>query len=75
MVRQTATILAPIQEQTARMQRLYDAGQTDLVKLLLVRQRWIEAANTQLDATWQATQVYADLLVALGGASLLGMLP
>ena len=71
-VARTLTILAPIQEQTARMQRLYDAGQTDVVKLLLVRQRWIEAANVQLDATWQATQAHADLLSALGGTTLLG---
>ena len=57
------------------MERLFTAGQTDLIKLLQVRQRWLEAANTQLDATWQATQAYADLLAALGGVSLLQSMP
>lgn len=66
----TASILEPIQTQAARMQRLYEAGQTDLVKLLQVRQRLIEASNAQLDAIWTATQAYADLLAALGGGPL-----
>ena len=78
-VRQLATrtdaIMLPIKEHVARMERLYAAGQSDLVKLLQVRQRWIESANTRLDATWQATQTYADLLASLGGAPLLGSLP
>jgi outer membrane protein TolC len=71
----TTAIVLPVKEQEARMERLYSAGQTDLVKLLQVRQRWLEAANTQLDTTWQATQAYADLLWSLGGVSLLGALP
>ena len=57
------------------MQRLYEAGQADLVKLLQVRQRWLEAKNAQLDAVWQTTQAYADLLAALGASQLLGTLP
>ena len=40
--------------QTERMERLYDAGQTDLLKLLQVRRRFIEARNVELDAAWQA---------------------
>ena len=67
--------MLPIKEHVARMERLYAAGQSDLVKLLQVRQRWIESANTRLDATWQTTQTYADLLAALGGTSLLRSLP
>ena len=55
------------------MERLYTAGQTDLVKLLQVRQRWLEAANTQLDTTWQATQAYADLLSSLGGVCVVSL--
>ena len=57
------------------MERLFTAGQTDLVKLLTVRQRWLDSANTQLDATWQATQSYGELLASLGGVPLLGTLP
>jgi outer membrane protein TolC len=67
--------MLPIKEHVARMERLYAAGQSDLVKLLQVRQRWIESANTRLDATWQTTQTYADLLTSLGGVPLLGALP
>lgn len=65
----------PIRTHADRMQRLYDAGQTDLVKLFQVRQRLIEAENIQLDALWQTTQAYADLLAALGATPLLGALP
>jgi outer membrane protein TolC len=61
-----------IQQQAAKMERLYTAGQTDLLKLLQVRQRLIEAENAQLDMAWQATQAYSDLLVALGATPLIG---
>jgi cobalt-zinc-cadmium efflux system outer membrane protein len=66
LVARTAAIHQPIQAQTAQMERLYEAGQTDLLKLLQVRQGLIEARNTQLDVLWQATQTYADLLDAVG---------
>jgi outer membrane protein TolC len=56
------------------MQRLYEAGQADLVKLLQVRQRLIEADFARLDALWQTTQAYADLLSVLGATPLLGAL-
>jgi cobalt-zinc-cadmium efflux system outer membrane protein len=75
LVSRTVALSEPIEGQAARMQRLYEAGQTDLVKLFQVRQRLIEAENTRLDAVWQATQVYADLLVALGATPLMGSLP
>ena len=63
---QTIERLKPIQAQTTRMERLYQAGQTDLLRLLLVRQRAMEAENARLDALWQSTQAYADLLAAVG---------
>jgi outer membrane protein, heavy metal efflux system len=66
LVARTTAIHRPIQAQAARMDRLYEAGQTDLVKLLQVRQRLIEAENTELDVVWRATQAYADLLGAVG---------
>ncbi|MHB1034275.1 MAG: TolC family protein [Pirellulales bacterium] len=71
----TNALLEPIRQQSARMERLFEAGQTDLVKLLQVRQRLIEAENGQLDAAWQATQAYADLLTAMGATPLIGSLP
>lgn len=63
-----------IEAQTQKMERLYTAGQTDLLKLLQVRQRLIEAENANLDMLWQATQAYADLLDATGATPLLGAL-
>ncbi len=75
MSAQTVAIMSPVEEQMSRMERLFAAGQTDLVKLLTARQRWLDSANTQLDAAWQATQAYADLLSAMGGVPLLGTLP
>jgi len=61
----------PIRTQTERMERLYAAGQTDLLKLLQVRRRFIEARNVELDTIWQTMQAYADLLAATGGTPLL----
>lgn len=57
--------------QAARMRDLYDAGQSDLVKLLGVRRRLIEVQFVGLDAAWQTTQAYADLLAATGATPLL----
>jgi cobalt-zinc-cadmium efflux system outer membrane protein len=71
----TNAITAPLQEQAARMDRLYEAGQSDLVKLFQVRQRLIEAENTRLDAAWQMIQAYADLLAALGATPLVAAVP
>jgi cobalt-zinc-cadmium efflux system outer membrane protein len=75
LVGRTNLLTEPIESYATRMDHLYAAGQTDLVKLFQVRQRLIEAENTRLDAVWQATQAYADLLLALGSTPLLGTLP
>jgi len=64
-----------IQGEAKKMERLYSAGQTDLLKLLQVRQRLIEAENARLDLAWQATQAYADVLAAVGAAPLLASAP
>jgi cobalt-zinc-cadmium efflux system outer membrane protein len=66
---------AAIEAQTQKMERLYAAGQTDLLKLLQVRQRLIDAENAKLDMLWQATQAYADLLAATGATPLLAAQP
>lgn len=66
---------AAIQTQADKMDRLYTAGQTDLLKLLSVRQRLIEAENARLDMLWQAIMAYADLLEASGGTPLLATMP
>ena len=72
LVARTQATMQPIQTETVRMERLYQAGQTDLIRLLQVRQRLIQAENTQLDSLWQATGAYADLLTALGCSPLIG---
>ena len=53
------------------LERLFEAGQSDLTKLMQARQRLIQLENAQLDAVWQATQAQADLLLALGTPSLI----
>jgi cobalt-zinc-cadmium efflux system outer membrane protein len=75
LVSRTQAMMKPIHAQANRVDRLYAAGQSDLLRLLQVRQRLIQAENTQLDVLWQAIQAYADLLVALGSAPLLDALP
>jgi len=66
---------ATLETQTEKMERLYTAGQADLLQLLQVRQRLIDAENAKLDMLWQAVQAYADLLAATGATPLLGSLP
>jgi cobalt-zinc-cadmium efflux system outer membrane protein len=73
--RQTAALAAPLEEQAARMERLYEAGQSDLVKLFQVRGRLIEAENVRIDADWQMIQAYADLLGAVGATPLVAAIP
>lgn len=72
LVARTLATIPPIQAEDARMERLYKAGQTDIIRLLQVRGRLIQAENAQLDAIWQATQTYADLLAAVGCTPLIG---
>jgi outer membrane protein, heavy metal efflux system len=71
-VRRTQSLAEPLQEQVARMERLFDAGQADVLRLLQVQRRSLEGRSAQLDAVWQATQAYADLLTAIGTAPLVG---
>ncbi|MGA2034801.1 MAG: TolC family protein [Thermoguttaceae bacterium] len=73
-VERTEGGIEAIRGQAARMERLYAAGQTDVVKLLQVRDRLIEAENARLDVLWQATQAYAELLNSVGSTTLLGSL-
>jgi len=72
LVSRTQAMVEPIRSQTARMERLYAAGETDIIKLLQVRQRLLDSENRRLDAIWTATQSYADLLAAVGAIPLIG---
>ena len=62
-------------QEVAKLERLFDQGQTDLAKLIQARQRLIQLKTAEIDATWAATQAQADLLLALGAPGLIqGML-
>jgi cobalt-zinc-cadmium efflux system outer membrane protein len=69
--RQTRGLTEKLRGKVESMERLFDAGQTDLTRLLQARQRLIQLENAELDATWQATQAQADLLTALGAPTLI----
>ena len=60
-----------VEAEVGVLDRLFEAGQADLTKLMQARQRLIQLENSQLDAVWQATQAQADLLLALGTPSLI----
>jgi cobalt-zinc-cadmium efflux system outer membrane protein len=74
LVCQTRALVEPVRSQTTRMEHLYAAGETDIVKLLQVRLRLLDTDNGQLDALWSAAQSHAELLDAIGVISLLGNL-
>jgi cobalt-zinc-cadmium efflux system outer membrane protein len=66
LVERTAGLTKNLQTQVKQIERLFEANQTDLTKLLQARQRLIQLENAELDAVWQATQAHADLMTALG---------
>lgn len=74
LVNQTAGLSDSLRTQVDRMDRLFEANETDLTKLLQARQRLIQLENARLDALWQATQAQADLLSALGVPNLIAAL-
>ncbi len=75
LVNESAGLSKDLDKEVASLDRLFEAGQADLTKLMQARQRLIQLENAQLDAVWQATQAQADLLLALGMPSLIhGML-
>ncbi len=72
--RDTLGLTEALRTQVSNLEKLFEAGQTDVSKLLQGRQRLIQLENAQLDATWQATQAQADLLTALGAPTLINAL-
>jgi outer membrane protein, heavy metal efflux system len=74
LVSDSEGLTGELAEEVAKMERLFEAGQTDLTKLLQARQRLIQLKNAELDALWQATQAQADLLTALGAPTLIASL-
>ncbi len=74
LVERTNSLTDSLKKQVDSIERLFDAGQTDLNKLYQARQRLIQLENARLDAIWQATQAQADLLTALGAPTLIASL-
>ncbi len=61
--------------EVARLERLFEQGQTGLAQVQQARQRLIQLENAELDALWNATQAQADLMLAVGVPSMIqGML-
>jgi outer membrane protein, heavy metal efflux system len=71
LVNESSSLSTELDKEVNVLDRLFEAGQADLTKLMQARQRLIQLQNAQLDAVWQATQAQADLLLALGIPSLI----
>ncbi len=71
LVNESTSLTTDLRKEIDILDRLFEAAQTDLTKLMQARQRMIQLENSRLDAVWQATQAQADLLLALGIPSLI----
>lgn len=71
LVNESSGLTTLLNKEVGTLDRLFEAGQADLTKLMQARQRLIQLQNNQLDAVWQATQAQSDLLLALGMPSLI----
>ncbi len=71
LVNATKDLGSNLRTEVGVLDRLFEAGQTDLTKLMQARQRLIQLENSRLDAVWQATQAQSDLLLALGVPALI----
>lgn len=66
LVNSSAGLIKELAVEVASLERLFEAGQTDLTRVQQARQRLIQLENAQLDALWAATQAQSDLMQALG---------
>jgi cobalt-zinc-cadmium efflux system outer membrane protein len=71
LIRRSGGLTESLKSQVERLERLFEANQADLSKLLQAKQRLIQLETAELDALWQATQAQADLLTALGAPTLI----
>jgi outer membrane protein, heavy metal efflux system len=74
LVNDTIGLTEELSKEVTNLERLFEAGQTDLTKLMQARQRLIQLENSRLDAVWAATQAQADLLTVLGAPTLIAAL-
>ncbi len=71
LVNESTGLSQELAKEVDTMERLFEAKETDLTKLMQARQRLIQLDNSRLDAVWAATQAQADLLLALGTPTLI----
>ncbi len=71
LVNDSSGLTTALNREVDSLERLFEAGLTDLTKVTQARQRLIQLENAQLDALWAATQAQADLMTALGIPSLI----
>jgi cobalt-zinc-cadmium efflux system outer membrane protein len=71
LVNDSSGLSDELSREVIALERLFEAGQTDLTRLMQARQRLIQLDNARLDAVWAATQAQADLLLTLGAPSLI----
>ena len=75
LVNQINSSTASLKASVDRLEKLFEANQTDISRLLQARQRLLQLENAKLDAIWQATQAQSDLLLATGAPSIIASLP
>ena len=71
LVNDSSGLTQELSGDVASLERLFEAGQTDLTRVQQARQRLIQLENAQLDALWAATQAQADLMLAVGVPSMI----
>ena len=71
LLTESTSLSTDLKKEVDVLDRLFEAGQTDLTKLMQARERLIQLENSRLDAVWAATQAQADLLLSLGVPSLI----
>jgi cobalt-zinc-cadmium efflux system outer membrane protein len=71
LVNDSSGLTQELTGEVASLERLFEAGQTDLTRVQQARQRLIQLENAQLDALWAATQAQADLMLAVGVPSMI----
>ena len=71
LVNDSSGLTQELNGEVASLERLFEAGQTDLTRVQQARQRLIQLENSQLDALWAATQAQADLMLAVGVPSMI----
>ena len=71
LVNDSSGLTQELTGEVGSLERLFEAGQTDLTRVQQARQRLIQLENAQLDALWAATQAQADLMLAVGVPSMI----